>query len=962
MKNHKTLIAFIVLLLLLGVYIGITLTSSILSYMKVSSQAQLKIDGMVDTLNRVQENIDALSESFREQTENSIELMRIALSPSIQEDTYEGPEIFNDGVVVRIKDGQIIYPNGFSGRFELLNEAADLTGLEDMSLTTLSERADSSRPVLITARQIKGNFYYIDWWEMDDYQSSINYDKPIRDAVLPLEQLYDASLILYEENEEGLSILYASKNLGLPPKIEDFGSTWGEIKSEKGSLTINKRTYSAAYEELRAYDRSAKAVILLNPIGADSYILNCIIISVAFILVCMSALILWLHWIDGYRKDHELTEHQQKAWQISKLRKTAAAVGINGAILLFVLLIGYQLLGNLSRISNSNQESLDIMMARLENNSKEIASLKGEAESWMLYYAERVGTLYSQIPGCRDENFLKKANELIGSEYIMIFDGQGKELLSSNGYVGLTLGDGINTNEDFRYLLQGVEQIVCEPETEKFSGKLLQMAGRRMDLGQKDSYGAVLIVIDPQSAWETAVTKDFEDYLALLTRQENLSFVIDRNSGKVIYSSEPDLLNKTPADFGMDKADLHPVSLDTFEVLGIKKYGAFNEDEQYQCFFMTDGNSIWGDSVKFAVFSGVYSLLVCLVISLILLGFSSSTLTLETENFKEKLNPKSAYSIGQEALSTFKADERGDRSFKEWWHDLTPEQKISQLLKVVLTLLLAGLIIFLLNKGEFSGQSVISFVFRGNWKRGFNELSIMAIICSLVSLLVFILFKALLVRSLSSLLDAKGKTIVGLVSSLLQYIAIIYTIFLCLSYLGIDTSVLITSASILTLAISLGSKDLVADILSGIFIVFEGDFHVGDIIEVNGFKGKVIDIGVRSTKLKDSGNNIKIIDNQSVKNILNMSKENSWLFITLTLLNNEHLNEIEDMLNRELPKIGEKVPEITSGPYYFGISEIGYRYVKVTVGAMCQQADINKIKAPVNHYINQLFRENGFRL
>ena len=173
---------------------------------------------------------------------------------------------------------------------------------------------------------------------------------------------------------------------------------------------------------------------------------------------------------------------------------------------------------------------------------------------------------------------------------------------------------------------------------------------------------------------------------------------------------------------------------------------------------------------------------------------------------------------------------------------------------------------------------------------------------------------------------------------------------------------MVTSASILTLAISLGSKDLVADILSGIFIIFEGDFHIGDIIEVNGFKGKVIDIGVRSTKLKDSSNNIKIIDNQSVKNILNMSKESSMVFINLTLSGNQPIDEIEKMLDRELPKIGEKTPGIIRGPFYVGISEIGYHWIKICISAVCQQNDVNSLKSNLNHQLYDLFNDNGFQL
>ena len=962
MKKHKTLITFIVLILLLCVFVGITLYTNILSYMKVTSQAELKINGMIETLNHVQDNIDTLGAEFRERTENTMEMMVTALSPLIRGENYDEPAVFEDGVVVRAENGQIVYPDDFSGSFELLNENPDLTQLESMTLTTLISEPDNTHPVLISAKKIGGDFWYIDWWEMDVYQSSVNYEQLIREAVKTFEQLYEANLVLIEEKDGDTSILYASPALGAPETIGDLGITNEDISAQKADLTIGRKSYSAAYEDLRAFDRSAKAIILLNPIESDGYIRSCIMISAGFILLCMTGLILWVHWGEIYSRDHELTEIQQKLWQTARLRKTAAAIGLNGAILLFILLIGYQLLGNISRISRSNQESLDIITARLENSRREVSTSKQEAEQWGVYYSGRIADLYSRVPECRTREFLQKAAELTGSEFIMVFDGKGKEILASNGYVGFTLGDGVNTSEDFRYLLQGISHIIGEPAAGKFSGKMLQMIGSGMDLGEKDSFGAVLLAFDTQRTWEHAGTKEIQNYVSMITPKENLSLIVSKESGKVVYSSNPDLPGKAPADFGLNDTDLLPVSLEVFELPDGKKYGAYSEDEIYRYFYMTNSDAVRGDAVKFAAFSACFYIFTCLVISTLLLGAVRPNINASAGQLKDLLKQRPTFSMNQELIDSFRRQERGPRTLKEWWQDMTPGQKTGQLMKLSVTLILLAVIIFLLNRGELGSNSVFHFVMRGSWKRGLNELSVTAIICTLGILFTFLLFKDLLVRILSSLLTAKGRTIVGLISSLLQYVAIITAIFFCLSYLGFDTGILVTSASILTLAISLGSKDLVADILSGIFIIFEDDFQVGDFIEVNGFKGKVIDIGVRSTKLKDSNNDIKIIDNQNVKNILNKSKDLSRVSIQLKLSNTQPLEEIEAMLERELPGIPEKIPQIVNGPYYSGITGIGYHTVTIVIGAACRQSDTYAVQTRLNHILYDLFRENDFKL
>ena len=979
MKNNKTFIAFIILALLLAVFLGVTFYTNILSYMEVSSQSDLKVKGMVDTLNRTQDHINALETEFRTRTENTMELMCTALRPHVEGDTYNGPEVFADeavernfdGVVIRIEEGKVTYPKDFSGTFELQEEGYDLEHLPVMTPATLIDEPDNTRPILLSAKQIGGNYYYVDWWEMDDYQATINYEKTIGEAIAALEKLYDAKLILLWKPDEKTStddiqLLYTSEALGTPESLEDLGITKEDLTSENANLTIGKNIYAATYEELLIFDRPAKAVVLLNPVSNNTYVLNCIVIAAGFILVSTAALILWLHWIREYISDHELTEAQESAWRPYQLRKKALAVGLNGALLLFLLLLGYQLLGNLSRVSRSNQESLDILMARLGDSSKRLATAKAEEEDWGIYYAGKIADLYSQVPETQQAEFLKKANELIGSESIMIFDTDGKELLSSNGYVGFTLGDGVNTEEDFLYLLNGIEHVIPEPKKDKFTLKTLQTVGVRMDLGDPNAYGAVILTIDPEITWESTEKQEIANYVRMLTHQENLCFIISRESGKVVYASDQDLPGKEPADLGLNIDEMQPVSMDTYEVSGEKKYGAYNTDERYHYFFMTDTGNAWGDTLKFSLFSAIYFILTCQLISLYLLGVSRDDFEEISKDtvilLKEKLRQKPNFAVEQEALEVFRKEERGDRSFKEWWHDLTPEQKIGQVLKFTVTVILILLFIILMNRNEFGSRSVIHFILHGNWKRGVNELALAAILFCLVSLVFLILIKDLVTRILGSMLNAKGKTIVGLVSSLIQYIAIITAVFFCLSYLGFDTSVLVTSASILTLAISLGSKDLVADILSGIFIIFEGDFHIGDIIEVNGFKGKVIDIGVRSTKLKDSNNNIKIIDNQSVKNILNMSKETSWVFINITLSSAQPLDEIAAMLERELPKIGEQNTKIVNGPYYFGINEIGYHWIKISIGTECQQKHVTGMKSYLNDQIYDIFIKNGYQL
>ncbi|MDR9824701.1 mechanosensitive ion channel, partial [Vibrio sp. FNV 38] len=140
-------------------------------------------------------------------------------------------------------------------------------------------------------------------------------------------------------------------------------------------------------------------------------------------------------------------------------------------------------------------------------------------------------------------------------------------------------------------------------------------------------------------------------------------------------------------------------------------------------------------------------------------------------------------------------------------------------------------------------------------------------------------------------------------------------LYYALSYLGVDTRAILASVGIIGLGLTTGARDLISDILSGISLIFEGEYQMGDIVSIDGYRGMVQEIGVRTTKLEGRGGNIKTIRNSDVKNVINLTKLNSWVPVTIKVDVNYPLRDVEAILAETLPRIGETCPEILSGPY-----------------------------------------------
>lgn len=178
----------------------------------------------------------------------------------------------------------------------------------------------------------------------------------------------------------------------------------------------------------------------------------------------------------------------------------------------------------------------------------------------------------------------------------------------------------------------------------------------------------------------------------------------------------------------------------------------------------------------------------------------------------------------------------------------------------------------------------------------FNQAAEYNIFIRIVSYFVFFLGASFILRLVLRLFAKtlkKGKAIVEIISSLIKYFAVIVLLFFVLKALGIDTTAILAGIGILGLVVGLGAQPLISDILAGLFIVFEGVFDVGDIIVYNGFRGMVKEIGIRTTQIVDTSGNVKIVNNSSLKDVINMTDQLSLAICDIGIEYGESLERVE---------------------------------------------------------------------
>ena len=208
----------------------------------------------------------------------------------------------------------------------------------------------------------------------------------------------------------------------------------------------------------------------------------------------------------------------------------------------------------------------------------------------------------------------------------------------------------------------------------------------------------------------------------------------------------------------------------------------------------------------------------------------------------------------------------------------------------------------------------------------------------------------------------RAKTVVTLLDGLVKYACAIAIIIFVLQALGVNATAIFASVGILTLVIGLGCQSLIADVVAGMFIIFEDEYNVGEIITIGDFRGTVTEIGIRATKILDAAGNIKIINNSDISNVINMSRELSLAIVDCEFPYDVPIEVVEGLLKDNFDNFRESIPAIIEGPYYKGVSGYGDSNVAVKVVAKCNEEDRYQVQRDLLRAYRKVFTEAGIDL
>lgn len=448
--------------------------------------------------------------------------------------------------------------------------------------------------------------------------------------------------------------------------------------------------------------------------------------------------------------------------------------------------------------------------------------------------AEMLAAFLTDYPDYQMRDGLEELNRIAGTDYLMRFDSTGQELASSNSYTGFAVG--ANLSEEYRAVLMGYPYAVAGPTADPYTGRMQLGTAIMMTDADRQPDGFLLAVYGAEELAAELERMSYENAVnSFAVQKGQIAAAISNEDGRFIASSDPGLIGQKAGDY-LD--DYEPDS--SFE--GFTEYRGKGV---YISAVSSGGKtlaSIVPEHMQSFMQAGFLLLALAVLLILALLYFPAA------------------------GLLCVQAMAEADGKLQTPARLKNPLLVFSDGYFTFLTLF-AAFALFASSKGLWPA---FAYVFNGQWSKGVHVFSIWAalFIAAFTFFLEFLLRTVL--RLLESRLSLRARTITRLVSSLVAYAAGVFLFFCILDMFGVNTTALLASAGIISIAVGMGAQSMASDLLAGFLMMMEGTLHVGDYVSVSGITGHVTDMGIRHTEITDDEGNVVLLNNSQVSGVTNL--------------------------------------------------------------------------------------------
>lgn len=585
--------------------------------------------------------------------------------------------------------------------------------------------------------------------------------------------------------------------------------------------------------------------------------------------------------------------------------------------------------------------------------------------------------------GKPDRQYVADLADCLDVNNLYVFDKWGNLSLTSAPYDRYF----IDKNSPFHALLEGEDHVVVQPDQEDNPGETQQETGVTMIDDDHMVEGAVVAETDALSTIPEELSYEAV-FQRVFLKDNTVVMAINSENMTVQYFAQVDgsLLVSDQLAYDYSQADAAALGIDENLIRDHFNGEIFAIDNQFFASIRRNDNAFLMVLRPLVFLDAGNILSVILVTGFCLLFFI--LLILVTGRFN-KVSEEDAEEMDDQASEEKNAapdiskDSSEDDVFallgkladnEKWgfeerwptdgkkWRDKAPIEKFSTAVKLICITALVLIAVHIAVAGE---NSILYYCFNGEWSSGVNLYSITSCI---ITVIVLILLREIIHKILYLIARAaksRGETICHLLSSFTGYILFFTGIFIILGTLGVNVAAMSLTAGVAGIIFGIGCQNIVADILAGIIMAFEGVACAGDFVSYNGHIGAIQSIGVRTTKIKYFGE-IMIVRNNEFKNFVNMPAEDeARVVVKIGIDLKESITRVESIIDKELPLISERLSETVHeniNVKYRGVQDVEENAIKLSFGAYGPGMYYGWVRRLLNRELLLMCERNEIRL
>jgi small conductance mechanosensitive channel len=211
--------------------------------------------------------------------------------------------------------------------------------------------------------------------------------------------------------------------------------------------------------------------------------------------------------------------------------------------------------------------------------------------------------------------------------------------------------------------------------------------------------------------------------------------------------------------------------------------------------------------------------------------------------------------------------------------------------------------------------------------------------------------------------EQRIEALAGVLRSVLTFVVWLVAAFMILGELGLNLGPLLAGAGILGVALGFGSQALVRDFLSGVFILIEDQFGVGDIVSLDGTtSGTVETVSLRTTRVRAVDGTLWHVPNGEIRRVGNMSQHWSRALLDVRVAYDSDLDRAQAILKELADALWREDSAVLEEPEVWGVEELGLDGVTVRLVVKTTPSEQWRIARLLRERIKAAYEEAGIEI